>query len=168
VSLDSSIACWRTRKGQTASRVISVRPSVFSLSVSSCLDQILHLLKPSLAAVNAIEIIDYGVDLAETNYARVIQLFHRFLLDHLAVEEESYTDNPSLLLPDPSFPQRTATSPPITQLLGMYSRNISICTYCKGMREKEQVTFVIDLIYSRKVDLGSHSIFPRSFILPGS
>lgn len=120
------------------------------------LDQIAHVLKLSLAAVNAIELIDYGVDLAETNYARMIQIFHRFLLDHLAVEEEPYPDNPSLLPPDPSFPQHTATSPPITQLLGMYSQNASICTYCEGMREKEQVTFVIDLIYSRKVDLELH------------
>ena len=155
------------RKGQTVSRVISVRPSVFSHSVSSCLDQVVHILKVSLAAVNAIELIDYGVDLAETNYARMIQMFHRFLLDHLAVEEESYSDNPSLLPPDPSFPQRTAMSPPITQLLGMYSRNASICTYCKVMREKEQVTFVIDLIYSRKVDLEPHSIIARSCILLG-
>ncbi|KAH9999109.1 PAB-dependent poly-A-specific ribonuclease subunit PAN2 [Russula vinacea] len=108
-------------------------------------------------SVNAIELIDYGVDLAETNYARMIQMFHRFLLDHLAVEEESYPDNPSLLPPDSSFPQRTATSPPITQLLGMYSRNTSICTYCKVMREKEQVTFVIDLIYSRKGMAGPES-----------
>ena len=153
MSLDSSVACWRTRKGQIASRAISVRLLVFSLSVSSCLDQIAHLLNLSLAAVNAIELMDYGVDLAETNYARMIQIFHRFLLDHLAVEEEPYPDNPSLLPPDPSFPQHTATSPPITQLLGMYSRNISICTYCEATREKEQVTFVIDLIYSRKVDL---------------
>jgi PAB-dependent poly(A)-specific ribonuclease subunit 2 len=114
----------------------------------------------SLAAVNAIELIDYGVDLAEMNYARMIQMFHRFLLDHLAVEEESYSDNPPLLPPDPSFPQYTATSPPITQLLGMFSRNTSICTYCKVMREKEQVTFVIDLIYSRKVDLEPHLFLP--------
>ncbi|KAF8479133.1 PAB-dependent poly-A-specific ribonuclease subunit PAN2 [Russula ochroleuca] len=108
-------------------------------------------------SVNAIELIDYGVDLAEMNYARMIQMFHRFLLDHLAVEEESYSDNPPLLPPDPSFPQYTATSPPITQLLGMFSRNTSICTYCKVMREKEQVTFVIDLIYSRKGMAGPES-----------
>ena len=104
-----------------------------------------------LVAVNANELIDYGVDLAETNYARTIQIFHRFLLDNLAVEEEFYPNNLSLLPPDPSFPQRTATSPPITQLLGMYSRNTSMCTYCTVTREKEQVTFVIDLIYPRKV-----------------
>ena len=167
MSLDLSVACWRTRKGQTASRVISVRPLVFSLSVISCLYQYVRLLKPFLAAVNAIELIDYGVDLAETNYARMIQMFHRFLLDHLAVEEESYPDNPPLLPADASFPQCTATSSPITQLLGMYSRNTSICTYCKVMREKEQVTFVIDLIYSRKVDLKPHSFFSRSCILLG-
>jgi PAB-dependent poly(A)-specific ribonuclease subunit 2 len=104
-----------------------------------------------MTAVNAIELIDYGGDLAETNYARMIQMFHRFLVDHLVVEEESYPNNLSLLPPDTSFPQRTATSPPITQLLGIYSRNTFTCTYCKTVREKEQVTFVTDLIYPRKV-----------------
>ncbi|KAI0247045.1 PAB-dependent poly-A-specific ribonuclease subunit PAN2, partial [Lactifluus subvellereus] len=101
-------------------------------------------------SVHAIELIDYGGDLAETNYARMIQTFHRFLVDHLAVEEEAYPNNPSLLPPDPSLPQRTATLPPIAQLLGMYSRTAFVCTYCKAVREKEQITFVVDLIYPRK------------------
>jgi Ubiquitin carboxyl-terminal hydrolase len=104
------------------------------------------------AAVHAIELIDYGGDLAETNYARIIQTFHRFLVDHLVVEDEGYPNNPSLLPPDPSLPQRTATLQPIAQLLGMYSRNAFVCTYCKAVREKAQITFVIDLIYPRKVN----------------
>lgn len=104
-----------------------------------------------LAAVNAIELIDFGGDLAETNYAQMIQMFHRFLLDHLAVEEGSSPINISLLPPDPPFPQRSATSLPITQLLGMYSRSIFTCTYCKAVRENEQITSIIDLIYPPKV-----------------
>jgi hypothetical protein len=148
-----SVACWRTQRGQIASRVISVRQSVFSLSVSSCLDQVVQPPeKLSLAAVNAIELIDFGGDLAETNYAQMIQMFHRFLLDHLAVEEGSSPINISLLPPDPPFPQHTAASLPITQLLGMYSQNIFTCTYCKTVRENEQITSIIDLIYPPKVD----------------
>ncbi|KAI0303542.1 PAB-dependent poly-A-specific ribonuclease subunit PAN2 [Multifurca ochricompacta] len=94
-------------------------------------------------SINAIELIDYSGNLAETNYARMIQMFHR-------VDEETYIVNPSLLLPDPSFPKLTATLPPIAQLLGMYGRNVVVCTYCKAVKEKEQVTFVVDLIYPRK------------------
>jgi PAB-dependent poly(A)-specific ribonuclease subunit 2 len=106
-----------------------------------------------MAAVNAIELIDYGGDLAETtDYASMIQMFHRFLLDNLSVEDESDPNIHPLLPPDPSFPQRTATSPPMTQLLGMYCRNAFTCTYCKAARGKEQITFVVDLIYPRKVD----------------
>ena len=82
----------------------------------------------------------------------MIQTFHRFLVDYLAVEEEACQDNPCLLPPDPSLPQCTATLQPIVQLLGMYSRNAFICTYCKAVKEKEQITFVVDLIYPRKVD----------------
>lgn len=111
-------------------------------------------------SVNAIELIDYGGDLAETNYAHMIQTFHRFLVDHLDIEDV-YQNNPTLLPPDPSFPQHTADSPPITQLFGMCCRTAVSCTYCKSVKEKEQVTFVVDLIYPRKgqvlidYDLGS-------------
>ena len=157
------------QRGQTASRVISVRPLAFLLNVSSTIDRIIHPLKPLLAAVNAIELIDYGGDLAETDYARMIQMFHRFLLDHLSVEDESDPNTHPLLPPDPSFPQCTATSPPITQLLGMYGRNAFTCTYCKAAREKEQITFVVDLIYPpRKVDCEPHFIRPRSRDFLGS
>lgn len=100
-------------------------------------------------SVNAIELIDYGGDLAETNYVHMIQMFHRFLVDHLAIEDV-YRNNPTLLPPDPSFPQRTADSPPIAQLFGMCCRTAVSCTYCKAMKEKVQVTFVVDLIYPRK------------------
>lgn len=159
VSLDLSTVCWRMQRGQIANRAISVRRSVFSLSVSSCPSQIVcSPLRILSTAVHAIELIDYGGDLAETNYARIIQTFHRFLVDHLAVEEEAYPNNPSLLPPDPSVPQRTATLPPIAQLLGMYSRNAFVCTYCKAVREKEQITFVVDLIYPRKVDRAPHFV----------
>lgn len=126
------------------------------------------LLKHPPAAVNAIELIDYGGDTAETDYANMIQMFHRFLLDHLSVEEQPDPNNLSLLPPDPAFPQRTATSPPITQLLGMYSQSSFTCTYCKAAREKEQITFVIDLIHPPKVDGEPHFIYSRSRNLLGS
>lgn len=118
-----------------------------------------------LVAVNAIELIDYGGDLAETNYVHMIQMFHRFLVDHLAIEDV-YQDNPTLLPPDSSFPQRTADSPPIAQLFGMCCRTVVSCTYCKTVKEKDQVTFVVDLIYPRKVSRAprlahSHSPLPR-------
>ncbi|KAF8274229.1 PAB-dependent poly-A-specific ribonuclease subunit PAN2 [Lactarius quietus] len=100
-------------------------------------------------SVNAIELIDYGGDLAEANYGHMIQMFHRFLVDHLA-NEDVYESNPTLLPPDPFFPQRTADSPPIAQLFGMCCRTAVSCAYCKTVKQKEQVTFVVDLIYPRK------------------
>ena len=108
-------------------------------------------LRLCLLAVNAIELIDYGGDLAEANYVHMIQMFHRFLVDHLAIEDV-YENNPSLLPPDASFPQHTAESSPIAQLFGMYCQTAVACTYCKIVKEKEQVTFVVDLIYPRKVN----------------
>jgi PAB-dependent poly(A)-specific ribonuclease subunit 2 len=139
------------RKGKIASQAIFVRLLVFSLRVGPALIEPCNFLRLHLLAVNAIELIDYGGDLAEANYVHMIQMFHRFLVDHLAVEDV-YENNPTLLPPDASFPQRTADSPPIAQLFGMYCRTAVACTYCKTVKEKEQVTFVVDLIYPRKVN----------------
>ena len=139
------------RKGKIASQAIFARQLEFSLSVGPSLIESCIFLRFYLLAVNAIELIDYGGDLAEANYVHMIQMFHRFLVDHLAIED-AYEDNPTLLPPDPSFPQRTADSPPIAQLFGMCCRTAVSCTYCKTVKQKEQVTFVVDLVYPRKVN----------------
>jgi PAB-dependent poly(A)-specific ribonuclease subunit 2 len=139
------------RRGKIVSQAIFVRQSEFSLSVCPALIESCTFLRLYLLAVNAIELIDYGGDLAEANYVHMIQMFHRFLVDHLAIEDV-YENNPTLLPPDPSFPQRTADSPPIAQLFGMCCRTAVSCTYCNSVKEKEQVTFVVDLIYPRKVN----------------
>ena len=153
------------RRGKIVNQATFVRQLEFSLSVGPALTESCIFLMLYLIAVNAIELIDYGGDLAETNYVHMIQMFHRFLVDHLAIEDV-YQNNPTLLPPDPSFPQRTVDSPPIAQLFGMCCRTAVSCTYCKAVKEKEQVTFVVDLIYPRKVNralrlLHSHSPLPR-------
>ncbi|SRR6266404_4497129 len=147
------------RKGKIVSRATFVRQLEFLLSVGPASTLSCIFLRLFLTAVNAIELIDYGGDLAQIDYAHMIQMFHRFLLDNLAIEDV-YQDNPTLLPPDPSFPQSTADSPPITQLFGMRCRTAISCTYCKTTKEKEQVTFVVDLIYPRKVSHALRSVLP--------
>ena len=46
---------------------------------------------------NAIELMDYGRESADLNYAHMIQMFHRFLVDHLSSEGNSFPHNPTLL-----------------------------------------------------------------------
>ena len=89
------------------------------------------------------------------DYAHMIQSFHRFLIDHLSSKSNAFPHNPRLVLPP--FPDPDETSPdaePLTQLLGIDGKNIIICANCKAVREKENMTHVIDMVYPRKVSSG--------------
>ncbi|KAJ6546999.1 ubiquitin carboxyl-terminal hydrolase-domain-containing protein [Mycena capillaripes] len=101
---------------------------------------------------NAIELIDYGREPTEVDYALMIQSFHRFLLDHLSSEGNSFPHNP-LILKNPSSIQAALlpVAAPVTQLLGIDAKNLIICMNCKAVREKENMTHVIDLTYPRPV-----------------
>lgn len=81
------------------------------------------------------ELLDYGRDGAELDYAQKIQRFHRFLIDHLNAEASSPLQNPS----------------PITKILGITGQNVMTCSNCKTTREKPYSSHVIDLIYPKKV-----------------
>lgn len=104
------------------------------------------------SASNAIELIDYGREPTEVDYAHMIQTFHRFLIDHLSSEGNAFPHNP-LLLKNSSF-QPDSHSPaaaPITQLLGIDAKNVITCLSCKAVREKENMTHIVDMTYPRKV-----------------
>jgi PAB-dependent poly(A)-specific ribonuclease subunit 2 len=102
-------------------------------------------------ASNAIELIDYGREPTETDYAHMIQSFHRFLIDHLSSEGNTFPHNP-VLLPNPSVNyDNSPAAAPITQLLGIDAKNVITCMSCKAVREKENMTHIVDLIYPRKV-----------------
>lgn len=96
----------------------------------------------------------------------MIQTFHRFLIDHLSSEGNSFPHNPLVFQHLPSHSDYTAfqadTHPninpsfspaaaPVTQLLGIDAKNIIVCLSCKAVREKENMTHVVDMIYPRKV-----------------
>lgn len=103
-------------------------------------------------AANAIELIDYGRDSIDVDYAHKIQVFNRFLIDHLSNESSAFPSNPVLLK---RLSLRTAQDillpPPVTQLMGIDGKNIMTCMSCKNTREKDGMTHIIDLIYPRKV-----------------
>jgi PAB-dependent poly(A)-specific ribonuclease subunit 2 len=87
----------------------------------------------------------------------MIQSFHRFLVDNLATEGDNQPYNPPLL---PQSESANASPPsPITQLFGVNTKNLMACMSCKTVREKENLTHVIDILYPRKV---RYSIIGRS------
>jgi PAB-dependent poly(A)-specific ribonuclease subunit 2 len=99
------------------------------------------------AAQNAIELIEYGRESGEIDYAQRIQTFHRFLIEHASQEGNAFPYNPII---NNSVNELRPPSSPITQLLGFEGRNLITCLDCNSTREKEMVTHVIDLTYPRK------------------
>jgi hypothetical protein len=96
--------------------------------------------------------VDYGRDSAAVDHAHRIQLFHRFLVEHLQTEGNMFPHNPLLIkTPAASQDPHTLAAAPITQLFGIDGKNIITCLNCKAVRQKENVTHVIDLAYPRKV-----------------
>lgn len=83
----------------------------------------------------------------------MIQSFHRFLIDNLTSEGNTYPQNP-WLVPQPGGINNSTADPapaPITQLVGVDAKNVILCTNCHALREKEQMLHVVDLAYPRKV-----------------
>ncbi|KAI6007843.1 ubiquitin carboxyl-terminal hydrolase-domain-containing protein [Pisolithus marmoratus] len=98
-------------------------------------------------ARNQLDLIDYGRD---APYDQMIQSFHRFLVDHLSLEGNSFPHNSVIYRRDPrSSDPNSLSAAPITQLLGIDAKNIVTCLNCKAVREKENMTHIIDMIYPR-------------------
>ncbi|KAJ7063521.1 ubiquitin carboxyl-terminal hydrolase-domain-containing protein [Mycena amicta] len=100
-------------------------------------------------ASNAIELIDYGRESVNANYALMIQSFHRFLLDRLSIEGNSFPHNP-VVVRNASHDGSPVTAP-VTQLLGIDAKNVITCLNCGSTRAKENMSHVIDLAYPRPV-----------------
>ncbi|KAF5372867.1 hypothetical protein D9758_001617 [Tetrapyrgos nigripes] len=100
---------------------------------------------------NAIELIDYGREPKEVDYAHMIQSFHRFLVDHLSSEGNAFPQNP-VIVRDSSFNfnEHNPAPAPVTQLLGIDAKNVITCSNCKAVREKENMTHIVDLVYPRR------------------
>jgi Ubiquitin carboxyl-terminal hydrolase. len=104
----------------------------------------------SLSASHLIELVDYGRETTEVDYSQKIQIFHRFLLDHLTSEGNMFPNNPQLVKRRAHIDQTLAPAP-ITQLVGVDAKNVIVCQNCHAVREKENMTHVVDLVYPRKV-----------------
>ncbi|KAF9053213.1 ubiquitin carboxyl-terminal hydrolase-domain-containing protein [Panaeolus papilionaceus] len=103
---------------------------------------------------NALDLIDYGWDSSNTDYAQKIQTFHRFLVDHMNVESHA-PPNPAII---PGAFGRSSFSP-ISQLLGLHAKNSLVCLSCGARREKTLTSHVIDLQYPAKVSKLDHQNF---------
>jgi len=95
-------------------------------------------------ATNATELVDYGRQGADVDYSRIIQGFHRFLVDLMALESGIHgnikfdsTSHNSLMTP-------------VTQLMGLELSTVTKCFNCKAVREKTNVLHVVDMVYPRR------------------
>jgi PAB-dependent poly(A)-specific ribonuclease subunit 2 len=106
-----------------------------------------------IAARGTIEIIDYGREPTEGDYAHMIQSFHRFFLDHLTLEGNTFPHNPHIFAALNQGDYNTPAAAPITQLLGIDAKTVITCTSCLAVRDKENMTHIVDLLYPRRVRL---------------
>jgi hypothetical protein len=93
-----------------------------------------------------IELVDYGRMPAGTDYAQIIQSFHRFFVDRLVVEGDMIPSNP-VIVPAPS----SHLPPPLTQLVGISSKTDITCLSCRATRSKHNTTHILDMVYPRAV-----------------
>lgn len=83
---------------------------------------------------------------AGTDYAQIIQSFHRFFVDHLVVEGDMAPSNPAIV------PDMNSYSPsPLTQLVGISVKTDTMCLSCRDTRTKHNVTHILDMVYPRPV-----------------
>ncbi|KAJ3807230.1 ubiquitin carboxyl-terminal hydrolase-domain-containing protein [Lentinula aff. lateritia] len=113
---------------------------------------------------NAIDLVDYGREPTELDYAHMIQSFQRFLFDRLVLEGNDLTANP-IILKGSSYErnEQTTVPAPITQLVGIDTKNVVTCFHCKAAKSKDNLTHVVDLIYPRTIlpnDTVPYSDFP--------
>lgn len=137
------------REGRTARRATSAR-------LLACLRKVLlRILCPlttlmTSSATNAIELVDYGREPANVDYASMIQTFNRFLVDSICIEGNAFPHNPVLLPSRPANALLPAAAP-VTQLMGLDAKTLVICRTCNAIRKKESLTHVVDLTYPRRV-----------------
>ena len=80
----------------------------------------------------------------------MIQQLNRFMLDGFVYEGNAYPANPVLVPFPPGAPPAYATAP-ITQLLGLDMKTVSVCSACGFKRDKQSMSHVLDLVYPRRV-----------------
>ena len=81
----------------------------------------------------------------------MIQQINRFILEEFSVEGNTFPHNPYLIPLEGDTPPAAFAAAPITQLLGVDAKTVTVCTNCGFKRDKDLMSHVIDLIYPRKV-----------------
>ncbi|KAH9484202.1 PAN2-PAN3 deadenylation complex catalytic subunit PAN2 [Psilocybe cubensis] len=98
---------------------------------------------------NAIELMDYGREGTDVDYAQKIQTFHRFLIDHMKSEANIQPQNISMY--PYGIPSQYPSISPISQILGIAGQNVIMCSTCKGIRERIHAIHIVDMVYPKKV-----------------
>ncbi|KAF8305548.1 PAB-dependent poly-A-specific ribonuclease subunit PAN2 [Clavulina sp. PMI_390] len=102
-------------------------------------------------------VVDRSVDGEGADYASMIQQLNRILIEDFTTEGNAFPQNPHIYPPLSTTRSIDLAGAPITQLLGVDARNVTICAVCGYRREKEQMSHVVDLVYPRKQNSGVYS-----------
>lgn len=96
-------------------------------------------------------LIDRSVDGENADYASMIQQLNRFILEEFSVEGNAFPHNPYLIPQLENALSTAFSAAPITQLLGVDAKTVTVCTICGFKRDKDLMSHVVDLVYPRKV-----------------
>ncbi|KAF9521074.1 hypothetical protein BS47DRAFT_1404191 [Hydnum rufescens UP504] len=81
----------------------------------------------------------------------MIQQLNRFTLEEFSVEGNTFPHNPYIILPPGGISSTNPAAAPITQLLGVDAKTVTVCTNCGFKRDKDLMSHVVDLIYPRRL-----------------
>ncbi|KAG8722933.1 poly(A)-specific ribonuclease [Ceratobasidium sp. 394] len=104
---------------------------------------------PKIQQAGALGVVDYQAEGLKREYGAIIQVFNRFLLEEMSARSDVAGNNPRLT--STSGPDKS----PVTQLMGIDAQSIVICSACGAVTEKETLSHVVDLMYSRKPPAGT-------------
>lgn len=115
-----------------------------------------------MIAAQSFGLIDRSVDGENADYASMIQQLNRFILEEFSVEGNAFPQNPYLTRQVDSTSPTAFAAAPITQLLGVDAKTVTVCTVCGFKRDKDLMSHVVDLVYPRKVSPLAISSLPYS------
>ncbi|KAG8743574.1 poly(A)-specific ribonuclease [Ceratobasidium sp. 414] len=115
----------------------------------------------NVVIAGALGVVDYQAEGLKREYGAIIQVFNRFLLEEMSTRSDAPNNNPRLT--STNGPDKS----PVTQLMGIDAQSIVICSACGAVTEKETLSHVVDLMYSRKASLyylgfGTYTHMPSS------
>lgn len=92
---------------------------------------------------------DFDDSSSQTAYSALIQTANRFLLETMTTESDVHGMRRTVAIQPRGALQ--SSLPILSQLIGLHTQTINICSACGHQAQRESIANVLDLVYPRKV-----------------